>query len=355
MIGAPSEKRTIRPAPATFFRLRRPRSAKIGTSARTFVQPLASLGFSCRAPGVGRGLGSRVMCLSLTGSGQPYPGRRGVGRFVRNRASERGSGLGKPVVLRVEVEAAPIPAARRNSVLERGPTAKRVLSELLAHHLSRGSLREPEPLPEHEARLEGVALGRSLVALPAKMPSLVGENGERAGGPTRGDLVVERQSIEIVTTLRGQVRAIASDGGDAVRVLDEPDVVARLVAADRDRLPCDAGCLVRETRSCFEARLPVERVPAGAAVDEPQDEHECAYYAQASEKAAYGRPERAALRRGRGDRWLVVRSLTRRRDELLDLFVALTRVRDPELFVAIADEQEIVRLLDVAVALPVDG
>jgi hypothetical protein len=60
--------------------------------------------------------------------------------------------------------------------------AKRVLDQLLPHHPPGGVGREAEPLPDLNAGLHGVALGRALVGHTAEMPRLVGENGEGAGG-----------------------------------------------------------------------------------------------------------------------------------------------------------------------------
>jgi hypothetical protein len=57
-------------------------------------------------------------------------------------------------------------------------------------------------------------------------------------------------------------------------VLDGADVVAGLVAPDPDRLLGDPRGLLREERHRLRSGLHLESVPAGAALDEPEDERE---------------------------------------------------------------------------------
>ena len=114
---------------------------------------------------------------------------------------------------------------------------KRVLRELLAHHLPRCSLREAESDPELDAGLERVALGRAFVVDAAEVPGLVREDGNRSRSLARRRLVLVCEPVEVVAALRGQIGAVAADQRNAVCVLDEADVVPRLVATDR-RPPC---------------------------------------------------------------------------------------------------------------------
>src|SRR4029453_16780479 len=64
--------------------------------------------------------------------------------------------------------------------------------------------------------------------------------------PARVDLALEGEPVEGKAALRGQVGEGPADLGDAVRVLDGADVVAGLVAPDRDGLACDDGGLSGE-------------------------------------------------------------------------------------------------------------
>ena len=58
------------------------------------------------------------------------------------------------------------------------------------------------------------------------------EYGDRPAGAAPGHVAVEREPIEIVAALRGQVRVRAADLGDAVRVLHRAHEVPGLVAVD---------------------------------------------------------------------------------------------------------------------------
>jgi len=225
---------------------------------------------------------------------------------------------------------------------------------LLSHHPPCGVLGEAEPLPDLDPGLQRVTLGRPLVADAAEVPGLVGENGEGAGGLARGDLALEREPVEVEAALGRQVGEVASDGGDVVCVLDGADVVAGFVAVDRDRSRRDPRSLVGEARRRLRARVRIERVPAGAALGEPEDECERTDDGEAGEEAAKGPPTAPPDGRRRHSCFFLG-PLARCGDQRRDLVAGLARVRDPELFASLADEQQIVRLDPIAVALPIDG
>src|SRR3970040_569292 len=127
------------------------------------------------------------------------------------------------------------------------------------------------------------------------MQGFVGEDGEGARGLARGPPPLTAQPIQVVAALRSQIGAVASDQSDAVRVLDEADVVTRFVAADRDRLLRDTGGLLGEARRGGAASVPSEGVPARPALDEPDDDREHADDTEAGEEPADGRPAASAL------------------------------------------------------------
>jgi hypothetical protein len=150
------------------------------------------------------------------------------------------SDYGEPRDVRLQVEAAAVAAVWRYEVGGARSAVKRVLHELLAHHLPRGVRRDAEPLSDFDAGLQRVALGRPFVAHAAEVPRLMGENGECACALARIDLALEREPVEVKAALRRQVGKVPSDGGNPVGVLDGADVVAGFVAADRDRFRRDA-------------------------------------------------------------------------------------------------------------------
>src|SRR5262245_40252844 len=121
------------------------------------------------------------------------------------------SALRERVVPRGEIERAAVPAVGRHDVLDRRCASKPVLDELLPHHLASGALGEAEALPEPDARLQRVALGRALVPDAAQVPGLVREDGHRARRLARGHLILECEPIEVVAALRREVRALAAD------------------------------------------------------------------------------------------------------------------------------------------------
>src|SRR3970040_920448 len=127
------------------------------------------------------------------------------------------------------------------------------------------------------------------------MQGFVGEDGEGARGLARGPPPLEAQPVQVVAALRSQIGAVASDQSDAVRVLDEADVVTRFVAADPDRLLRDTRGLLGEARDCGGASVPGDGVPARTALDEPDDEREHADDTEAGEEPADGRPAASAL------------------------------------------------------------
>jgi hypothetical protein len=71
--------------------------------------------------------------------------------------------------LRVQVEAVVVAAVWRYEVGGARSAAERVLYELLSHHLPRGVLREAEPLPDFDAGLQRLALGRRRSSAPAPL------------------------------------------------------------------------------------------------------------------------------------------------------------------------------------------
>ena len=147
-----------------------------------------------------------------------------------------------------------------------------VFGQLLAHHLPRGARGEAEAPAEVDAGLKRVALGRPLVALTAQVPRLVREHGQRARRSARRDLALERQPVEIEAALGREVRDVAADERDTVGVLDGPDAAACLVAADGDGLPRDLRGLAREALVAAARVSSESELPAGVAVDVPEDQ-----------------------------------------------------------------------------------
>jgi hypothetical protein len=78
------------------------------------------------------------------------------------------SGYGKPRDVRLQVEAVVVAAVWRYEVGGARSAAERVLYELLSHHLPRGVLREAESLPDFDAGLQRLALGRRRSSAPAR-------------------------------------------------------------------------------------------------------------------------------------------------------------------------------------------
>ena len=100
-----------------------------------------------------------------------------------------------------------------------------------------------------DAALEAVAVRQALVALAPQVPRLVAEHGDRARrSRERLHPVLDRELVERVADRRRQVRLAAADLREAVRVLDEADVVAALVARDRGRMARDRARLAGEDR-----------------------------------------------------------------------------------------------------------
>src|SRR6187200_2297768 len=125
----------------------------------------------------------------------------------------------------------------------------RVRRELLAHHRARRFLREAEVNADLDAALVAVAVGQALVAHAPEVPRLVPEDGERAGRlRERRRAVLDRELVERVADRRRQVGALAADEGEAVRVLDDADVLAARVTADLRRMACDERGLAGEGR-----------------------------------------------------------------------------------------------------------
>ena len=147
---------------------------------------------------------------------------------------------------------------RRDAVLRARAKSERVLDELPAHHPPRRVRREAEALSERDARLQRVALGEPLVGHAAEVPRLVSENGDSPGALVRPHFALEGQPVEVEAALRRQVRELAPDGGNAVRVLDGADVLAGLVTSDRHRLPRDLrgflGVARRRLGACVASR-----------------------------------------------------------------------------------------------------
>ncbi len=108
-----------------------------------------------------------------------------------------------------------------------------------------------------------------------------------------GRIALEGLSVEVVADLGRQDAEVATDSRDAVGVLHCADVVARLVAADRDRLLGDARGLGRETGDRGRLRLAGERIPAGPALDEPDRSEERGHEAETEHEAANGNERRA--------------------------------------------------------------
>ena len=144
--------------------------------------------------------------------------------------------LRKCAVGGLEVEPAAVTALGRHAVLDGLQAAEPVLRELLRHQALRRALVEPEPPSRARPRLERVALGRSLVALATEVPRLVRRAPRSLARSGSREPPPRRQPVEREADLRRDVRTIAADDRDAVGVLDVADVVARLVAPDRDRV-----------------------------------------------------------------------------------------------------------------------
>ncbi len=132
---------------------------------------------------------------------------------TQNLGGITGRGTKEVIARRMEVEAAAVAALRRNAVFKARPAAQLVLDELLPHQPSRGVRREAEPLPDLDAALQPVALGRALVRDTAEVPRLMGEDGEGAGRLVRSPLTLERQPVEIVAALRRQVGEVSRRRG----------------------------------------------------------------------------------------------------------------------------------------------
>ena len=188
------------------------------------------------------------------------------------------------------------------------------------------------------------------------MPGLVRENGERASGLARGDLAFEREPVQVVAALGGQVGEVASDDGGAVSMLDDADVLPGLVALDRDGLSGDARGLARESRRRLGPRSSRERIPARSPLDEPEDERERADHAEAGEEPVHGRPPLALFSRGDPGRLrlLFVTPRPGLLGERLELLGRLARVGDPQLVGSLPNEEQLVWLACVAVALAID-
>jgi hypothetical protein len=89
--------------------------------------------------------------------------------------------------------------------------------------------------------------------------------------------VLDRELVERVADLRGQVRLVAADLGQPVRVLDEADELAVLVARDLRRVPRDRARLAGEDRLGPGLAVGRDRVPAARAryrVQEDGDDRE---------------------------------------------------------------------------------
>src|SRR4029453_9279278 len=253
--------------------------------------------------------------------------------------------------VRLEVEAAAVAGVRRSAVGRACLAATRVLYELLTHHPPRGVCREAEPLPDLDAGLERVALGRPFVGHTAKVPRLGGEDGDRGGGLAPPPRPLEQKPIELEAAHRRQVSEVAPDGGDTVRVLDGTDIVAGFVTPDRDRLHRDAGGLLREACRRLGACARIEPVPAGAVLGDPEENCKRADETEAGDKTEY-----LALRTGR-PRWsrFRLRALARLGDQRAKLLARLARIGDPQLLALLADEHQLLRLGSVAISLAVGG
>ncbi len=118
------------------------------------------------------------------------------------------------------------------------------------------------------------------------------ENRDRPAGTTPGRLVLERKPIEIEADLRSEHREVAADRRDTVGVLNGADVVAGLVAADRDRLVRDPRRLVREARNRRTLRVSRERVPAGATLDDPDSDDQTCDQPETDCESPHGREPR---------------------------------------------------------------
>ena len=158
---------------------------------------------------------------------------------------------------------------------------------------SRGLVREAEPTAD--ARRPTAA--RSTPSSPRRRPREDATSRARGRRSARAvwlprRLVLECQPVQVEADLRRQIRALASDLGDAVRMLHRADEVARLVAVDLHRLLRDPRGLAGEALDRLETRAPVERVPAGAALDEPDRQAEGADDAEPDEELTDRRERR---------------------------------------------------------------
>ena len=240
---------------------------------------------------------------------------------------------GEEIQRRAEVEPAPVRAVGRHHVLAAPAPVQLVGDELRAHHPARLVVVEAEARADTDPALDRVALRHPLVANPAQVPRLVGEHGDRAGGPAEGlDLAVVREALQSEAELGRQVGEVAADDGHAVCVLDAADDAPRGVAAHPDRLARDARRLCGEARFGAGTGLRGEVVPAASVEEEEQPgddrEHDSRFRERARE---------AASTRGRG---------YRRRTALL--VFALGEI-DPE---ALALDLDDLPLGDVARAVP---
>ena len=77
--------------------------------------------------------------------------------------------------------------------------------------------------------------------------------------------MLDRELVQRVADLGGQERLVAADLGEAVRVLDEADVDALLVAGDRCGMARDRARLAGEDRLRLRLAFRGDRVPAARA------------------------------------------------------------------------------------------
>ncbi len=268
---------------------------------------------------------------------------KGPASYSGRRRDHAGRRLGEPHAARVEVEAAPVAALRRDAVLRGRSDSKRVLDELPAHHPPRRVRRDAEALAERDAGLQRVALGDPLVGHTAEMPRLVSENGDSPGGLVEPHLPLEGQPVEVEAALWRQVararpRRRQRRRRAARRPRSSPASSHRIVTGFPATREASCGVAGRRLGACAL----VEPVPAGAALDEPEGQCERGDQAEADEElgeaaAACARDSGSATAVGAAI--ILLGELPRLVDDRPQLLVGLARVGDPQLFVAFSNEQ----------------